>query len=94
MRNQLQEKDDHWRSRPNASTPVMDPGLSTLGTDDEAGGGSAYPSVGGTERTHSRAPLERQVEAGNLQVRLVPAFWHWLAFAVLSTMTVLAIFSL
>lgn len=94
MRNQLQEKDDQWRSRPNASTPVVDPGLSALGTDDEAGGGHAHPSFEAAGTAHERLPLPGQVEAGNMHLRLVPAFWHLLALAVLVFLTVLAIFSL
>jgi len=78
----LQEKDDQWRGRrPNGATPVFDPGLSPLGTDDEAGGA---PARAGTSSDHGarQAPLPTSPDRNAPGLRLSPTVWYAVALAL------------
>jgi len=68
----LQDKNEQWRARPNGATPVFDPGLSALGTDDEAGG--AHAPVAQTGRSESK-PMSATPELPRHDPRLKP--WVW-----------------
>lgn len=57
MANLLTDKDRQWRKRPNGASPVFDPGLSSLGTDDEAGGAPAPPAGGGEAEGATPLPV-------------------------------------
>lgn len=84
MANPLQTKDDQWRHRrENGSVPVFDPGLSPLGTDDEAGGASASAGSATQPAAQSseRRPLPSSPE-GSGGVRATPRFWYGAAAAV------------
>lgn len=74
MASPLQIKDDQWRNRrANGSVPVFDPGLSPLGTDDEAGGAPA--SSDPAPEAADRRPLPATPE-GSGGVRATPRFWY------------------
>lgn len=90
MENPLQEKDSQWRERPNAAAPVFDPGMATLGTDDEAGGASA-PTAGSTTGP-SRSMSTTPDKGGGL--RLTPKFWYACMAGVILVLLVAAGFSL
>ena len=75
----LQDKDDQWRARPNGATPVFDPGLSALGTDDEAGGARA--PAASTEHGNSE-PMPATPVSQRHGPRLKPAVW-WTAAVVI-----------
>ncbi|MFC0633919.1 hypothetical protein [Brevundimonas balnearis] len=87
MANLLTDKDDHWRDRPNAATPVADPGLAPLGVDEEAGGASS-PSR--ADPGEGRRPLPTQPDSGGIGVRLTPAVWYGVG-AVLLVVVLVAI---
>lgn len=76
----LQDKDDHWRERPNGATPVFDPGLSALGTDDEAGGARA-PAA--SQMDKGLEPMPATPVSYRHAPRLRPWFW-WTAAAVVA----------
>ena len=82
MTHPLQSKDDQWRDRrQNASVPVFDPGLSPLGTDEEAGGArAATPSD--SDRPRDPMPATPQSSNGG-GVRLTPRVWYAVAAAVI-----------
>lgn len=83
MASPLQTKDDQWRNRrANGSVPVFDPGLSPLGTDDEAGG--APTPVDTASQTADRRPLPATPE-GSGGVRATPRAWY-IAAAVIVLM--------
>jgi len=76
MANPLQTKDDQWRNRrENGSVPVFDPGLSPLGTDDEAGGARASAQPTPQPEASERDPLPSSPE-GSAGVRATPRFWY------------------
>lgn len=96
MTNPLQAKDDQWRNRKeNASVPVFDPGMSPLGTDDEAGGAPAQPAaerdagVGG-ERSPLPATPGTRLDSG---VRAPPRAWYAAAAALALVLLIVAWFS-
>lgn len=83
----LQEKDRQWRDRPNGATPVFDPGLSALGTDDEAGGAKAQPaSRAARPEPELMSPTPVSAPHGP---RLSPALW-WTALGLLAAALVIA----
>ena len=85
----LQEKDDQWRNRRrNGSVPVFDPGMSPLGTDDEAGGASAVPA----KESPARPPLP-QYPRGGQGLRAPPRFWYLLAGALVVLLAAVAAWS-
>lgn len=91
MSESLQDKDEQWRTRrANGATPVFDPGLSPLGTDDEAGGGEPLPSREGA----GQAPMDLTPEAGGIGVRLTPKVWYALAAVIAAAVVVALILSL
>lgn len=90
MKNPLQEKNSQWRARPNGATPVFDPGMATLGTDEEAGGARAPDPGSTTGPVHPMSPTPDR--GGGL--RLTPTFWYVCAVAVLLVLVVAAGFSL
>ena len=74
MANPLQTKDDQWRHRrENGSVPVFDPGLSPLGTDDEAGGARAPTDAAPVSSDRSPMPSSPEGSGG---VRATPKFWY------------------
>lgn len=76
MANPLQTKDDQWRHRrENGSVPVFDPGLSPLGTDDEAGGARAPIGPAPQPQSNDRHPLPSSPEDSG-GVRATPKFWY------------------
>ena len=78
----LQEKDDQWRGRrPNGATPVFDPGLSPLGTDDEAAGAPAKPSASPDQRA-TQEPLPTSPDRNAPGLRLSPRIWYAIALAL------------
>ena len=90
MSNPLQTKDDHWRDRPQAATPVFDPGLSPLGTDDEAGGAAAAPhEPDAAERT----PLRATPSTDGPGLRLTPRFWYGAAAILAIVLVVVGVWS-
>ena len=72
----LQDKDRQWRTRPNGATPVFDPGLSALGTDDEAGG--AHAPAASQERPGAE-PMAATPPSSRNGPRL--PLWLWFAAA-------------
>lgn len=78
MPSPLQAKDDHWRKRPNGASPVIDPGLSPPGTDEEAGGARASPAG---EDEGPRPPMSASPDTSG-GVRLPLPFWFGLAGAI------------
>lgn len=93
MTHPLQAKDDQWRNRKaNASVPVFDPGMSPLGTDDEAGGASApTPSQAGGDRPPLPATPGTRLDSG---VRAPPKAWYIGAAVLVVALLVVAWFSL
>lgn len=92
MANLLADKDRQWRKRPNGASDVFDPGLSPLGTDDEAGGASA--PVSADPDSPSPDPLPTAPDRGGHGLRLPYPFW-WGLVGLLCLMLVLAaVFSL
>ncbi|HEX8661554.1 MAG TPA: hypothetical protein VF686_06780 [Brevundimonas sp.] len=82
MSRPLQDKDDQWRGeRPNGAVPIFDPGMSPLGTDDEAGGA---PSTVRTPDPDSwrREPLPTSPDRNGAGLRLTPRVWYAAAVAV------------
>ncbi|HZV83687.1 MAG TPA: hypothetical protein VFF48_01760 [Brevundimonas sp.] len=75
MANPLQTKDEQWRQRrANGSVPVFDPGLSPLGTDDEAGGARA--AIDPAPPLSGRPPLPPSPDSASGGVRATPTFWY------------------
>lgn len=88
MANPLQTKDDQWRNRrENGSVPVFDPGLSPLGTDDEAGGARASTEPAPQPPRTDRRPLPSSPE-GSGGVRATPRFWYVAAAAIVLVLLV------
>jgi hypothetical protein len=85
MTNSLQAKDDQWRDRENASVPVFDPGMSPLGTDEEAGGASP---VAKPADDRPRAPMPATPPASNGGLRLPPRVWYAFAAALIALLVV------
>jgi hypothetical protein len=86
MTNPLQAKDDQWRDRrENGSVPVFDPGLSPLGTDDEAGGARAPVDAAATQSDRTPLPSSPEGVGG---VRATPAFWYAAAAAIVLVLAV------
>lgn len=92
MSNPLQDKDRHWRRRPNGATPVFDPGLSALGTDDEAGGAVAPPPSDGASDIGPPLPATPRDRGRGL--RLTPGFWYSCVAVVVLVLVIAAGFSL
>lgn len=92
MANLLTDKDRQWRKRPNGASPVFDPGLSSLGTDDEAGGSSAPPSDSGN--VADAAPMSATPDDGSPGVRLPYAFWWTAVGLITAALVIAAVFSL
>ena len=88
----LQDKDDHWRARPNGATPVFDPGLSALGTDEEAGGARA-PAASTTEHEDPQ-PMSATPISERHGPRLKPYVWWMALAAILVALAVAAVLSL
>lgn len=87
----LSEKAGRWNDRPkNAATPVFDPGLAPLGSDEEAGG-ARRPDAGGGDA--SGMPKQTTPEAGGIGVRLTPKVWYTLAAIVALIVIVAAVAS-
>lgn len=85
-KNPNQVKASIWKGKgTNAATPMFDPGLSPLGTDDEAGGASVH-KVG---QAVTDAPNRTTPEAGGIGVRLTPRVWL-VAGAVLVVVLIVA----
>jgi hypothetical protein len=93
MTHPLQTKDDQWRNRKaNASVPVFDPGLSPLGTDDEAGGAPApRPETQGEARPPLPANPGARLDTG---VRAPPRAWYIAAAVLIVALLVVAWVSL
>ena len=90
MANPLQTKDDQWRHRrENGSVPMFDPGLSPLGTDDEAGGARASAEPTPQLQSSDRSPLPSSPE-GSGGVRATPSFWYVAAAAVVLVLLTVA----
>ena len=87
----LQNKDDHWRSRPNGATPVADPGLAPLGSDDEAGGASSNLSA---TTGPARAPLPTSPDRNEPGVRVPPKAWYAVAGILAGLFIVAALWSI
>ncbi|QTC90265.1 hypothetical protein [Brevundimonas goettingensis] len=87
----LQDKDEHWRKRPNGATPVFDPGLSPLGTDSEAGGARA--PVASTNRSGPVQPLPATPRLPKHDPRLPIWFWWSTAGAIGIALVVFAVVS-
>lgn len=80
MTQPLQTKDAHWRGRRrNGATPVFDPGLSPLGTDEEAGG--AIAPVADRDGV-DRPPMQASPDDGGPGPRLTPTVWYAAAVAI------------
>ena len=86
----LQDKDEQWRARPNGATPVFDPGLSALGTDDEAGGARAPAS---TSEHEDAQPMPATPISERHGPRLKPFVWWTAAAAILIALGIAAILS-
>jgi hypothetical protein len=87
--NPLSEKAGRWNDRPNAATPVIDPGLAPLGSDEEAGGARRTGGAGDAPRM----PDKTTPEAGGIGVRLTPKVWYALAVAAAVVVIVVALSS-
>ena len=87
----LQDKDEQWRARPNGATPVFDPGLSALGTDDEAGGARAPAAEDATTETQ---PMPATPVSHSNAPRLAPWVWWCAAGLVVAALVLTAVFSL
>ena len=82
MANPLQTKDDRWRHRrENGSVPVFDPGLSPLGTDEEAGGARAPTEPDTPLQATERRPMPATPE-GSGGIRATPRFWYTAAAVI------------
>ena len=90
MTNLLQDKDEHWRERPNGATPVFDPGLSTLGTDDEAGGARAPMA---SDEASDLKPMPATPVSDPQAPRLKPWFWWTIAALVVAALALSALAS-
>ena len=94
MNNPLQEKDDQWRNRrANGATPVFDPGMAPLGSDDEAGGGS-IARHGDPSASEPRRPMPTSPDAGGHGLKLTPRFWYGALAVVVAIFAVVAALSL
>jgi hypothetical protein len=96
MTNPLQAKDDQWRNRKeNASVPVFDPGMSPLGTDDEAGGARAAPVMDGAAQTGAERPPLPATPGARLDtgVRAPPRAWYAAAAVLALVLLIVAWFS-
>jgi len=87
----LQEKDAQWRERPNGASPVFDPGMSALGTDDEAGGATASPATG--VPTPGIEPMPAQPAPSARGPRLTLPVWWTAAGLLTAALAVVAIAS-
>lgn len=87
----LQTKDKQWRGRRrNGATPVFDPGLAPLGSDEEAGGArSPTASDDGVDR--KPMPANPITDHGR---RLTPGFWYTLIAAVVAVGLTLGVLSI
>ncbi|MDB5422294.1 MAG: dnaE2 [Brevundimonas sp.] len=88
----LQDKDSQWRDRPNGATPVFDPGLSALGTDDEAGGARA-PAAANLDDP-AVTPMPATPVSHRHAPRLKPSFWWTVVALVVAALVITAIASL
>ncbi|WP_122468984.1 hypothetical protein [Brevundimonas lutea] len=73
MTNALQDKDAHWRRRPNGASPVVDPGMAGPGVDSEAGGAASIPS---DPSPGPSAPLPSPGADGGRGPILPPSYWY------------------
>ena len=93
MSSPLQDKDDYWRNRrANGATPVFDPGMAPLGSDDEAGGASLAPPDRSAKQ--ARSPLPTSPTRGARGLRLTPRFWLAACMVVLIVFVAAAVLSL
>lgn len=87
MSEPLQIKDDQWRGRRrNGATPVFDPGLAPLGSDEEAGG-ARTPAA--RDDGAMRTPMPVTPDAGGRGLRAPPRFW-WSLAALAATVLAVA----
>ena len=92
MTQPLQTKDDQWRGRRhNGASPIFDPGLAPLGSDEEAGGAPA-PVASRDERP--RQPLPLSLDPAKRGPRFTAGVWWAISASILALLVLAAWFSI